>query len=90
DHALTSTHAGDRHAVRRKSAGHREHPGPDRPPDAAHQRPDAAPPLAQEGPPLPSWPAHARRSAPPPPELPREVRPRGVPRADQAARPAQV
>ena len=57
---------------------------------AADQRPHRAPARAQGGPPLPPRAAHARRPAPPPPELPPEQRPRGLPRPDPRARPAPV
>ena len=71
-------------------ARHRQHQGPDRAADRAHQPPHRAPARAEQGPPLPSRPADARRQTAPLPRLPAAPRPRGLPRAHQGARPAQV
>src|SRR5690606_17940267 len=49
-----------------------------------------APAHPQEGPPLAARPAHARRSTAPLPQLPAAQGSRGLPRAGQRARPAQV
>ena len=56
----------------------------------AHQRPHRAPQGAQARPPQPSWPAAARRPAPPPAELPAEEGHQPLPLAHRAARPAPI
>ena len=89
--AITSrAQARDRRAVRRRRARHRQHEGPGRAADRAHQPSHRAPARAAQRPPLPARPADARRTPPAVPGLPAAARPRGLPRADQGAWPAQV
>src|SRR4051794_23054741 len=61
--------------------------GADRAAHAARQRAHRASPHPREGPLLAPRPAQARGPAPPAPQLPPARGPRGLPRADQGARP---
>ena len=79
-----------RREVRRKRARHRKHEGAGGAADRAHQPPHRAPARAEERPPLAPRVADAGGSPPALPGLPAAQRPRGLPRAHQRARPAQV
>src|SRR5215218_6438323 len=82
--------AGSRCRTRQERGGHGLDRGPDRAAFTPDRRSDGASAGSREGSSLPPWPAQARRTAAPAPELHAEEKPGGLPPADQRPGPAPL